>query len=185
MPWLSQAAYARHRKANGLRGGTRAAVSQALKRGQIEIVNGKIDSDDADRRWPDAVATPPAPRSAPTSSQVLSAQNERARLLKHQADLAEIKVQRERGQVLDAGEVVAAWQMVVTAHRERLMLLPERLAHKLEGVADATTRKALIEDELFAIMRMLPDDPGNDRPTEAGVLGSAAAPAAADGVGMG
>jgi len=49
---LTAAEYARHRKAEGLPGGTRAAVYNAIKSGRIvRDERKKIHADDADRMW--------------------------------------------------------------------------------------------------------------------------------------
>ena len=49
---MSVRAYARHRKAGGLPGGSLAAVQQAIGAGRIPMrPDGRIDSDAADRAW--------------------------------------------------------------------------------------------------------------------------------------
>jgi hypothetical protein len=72
---LTQAEYARHRKARGLPGGSREAVRKAVDEGRISTINGLIDPAVADIQWeqntrarvsPQAVATTPTP--APTAA---------------------------------------------------------------------------------------------------------------------
>jgi hypothetical protein len=52
MATMGQREYGRHRKANGLKGGTVRAVQKALASGRIVAgPDGRIDPEDADRRW--------------------------------------------------------------------------------------------------------------------------------------
>jgi hypothetical protein len=48
---LTQAAYARHRKAHGLPGGTKQAVSRAIAAGRISTTMGRLDPAVADQEW--------------------------------------------------------------------------------------------------------------------------------------
>jgi hypothetical protein len=48
---LTQAQYADHRRARGLRGASRAAVHKAIKSGRISIRNGRLDRVVADAEW--------------------------------------------------------------------------------------------------------------------------------------
>lgn len=70
---LTQAEYARHRKARGLPGGSRVAVHKAVNEGRISLIGDKIDPAVADIQWerntrarlsPEAVAAP-EPAGAP------------------------------------------------------------------------------------------------------------------------
>lgn len=79
---LTQAEYARHRKAHGLPGGSREAVRKAVDEGRISTINGLIDPAVADIQWeqntrarvsPQAVATTPTPTAAPCGDLVTQA----------------------------------------------------------------------------------------------------------------
>jgi hypothetical protein len=48
---LSIRSYAAHRKQNGLPGGTHGAVRKAIETGRVKLVDGKVDSDQADQDW--------------------------------------------------------------------------------------------------------------------------------------
>ena len=82
---------------------------------------------------------------------------ERARLTRAKADLAEMELQRQQGQLLDRDEVVAAVAYDLGIIRNRLLAIPPKLAAYLLNiaeprVADATVRKAIHEalEELAA-----------------------------------
>lgn len=113
---ITVTAYGRHRKNNGLKGGTHQAVKKAidsarLKDCVIEVGDKKMITDavEADLEW-DSKTTPDTQTDqnddqseldlehSETSKKYTSA---RARRLDAQADLAEIELQKARGLVLD------------------------------------------------------------------------------------
>lgn len=76
---LTQAEYARHRKASGLPGGSREAVRKAVDEARISTIDGKIDPVVADIQWekntrarlsPEAVGARPA--AAPAAATVVA-----------------------------------------------------------------------------------------------------------------
>lgn len=82
---LTQAEYARHRKAAGLPGGSREAVSKAVEEGRIGTIAGKIHAAIADEEWarntrarfsPQAAAKAPAAAAGDTDQDLVhQAQN--------------------------------------------------------------------------------------------------------------
>jgi Phage DNA packaging protein Nu1 len=56
---------------------------------------------------------------------------ERARLAAAQADLAELKVAKQRGTLLDAAEVESEWSGVLRTVRAGLLAVPSRVAQRL------------------------------------------------------
>lgn len=58
----------------------------------------------------------------------LSLTDERTRLTKYQADLAEIQLKKERGELITSAIAIEAWGRVVSAVRQKLLALSTRLA---------------------------------------------------------
>lgn len=57
--------------------------------------------------------------------------SERARLIKMQADKLAMELEEEKGRLLDASEVEAAWNNIVTRCRSVLLRIPSKLALQL------------------------------------------------------
>lgn len=58
----------------------------------------------------------------------LSLTEERTRYTKYQADIAEITLRKERGQIIDTQIAMKVWGEVVTSVRQKLLGMPTRLA---------------------------------------------------------
>jgi hypothetical protein len=67
---LTQADYARHRKARGLPGGTREAVRKAVDEGRISTINGLIDPAVADIQWEQNTRARQSPQAAAAAASV-------------------------------------------------------------------------------------------------------------------
>lgn len=95
--------------------------------------------------------------SAPRG-QALDYHAEKARLVKAQADVAEIAAERARGESLPASEVKAAGLAVVAEVRANLLgSVPGRIAARVRGVTDETALKRAVKDELVLALRALAD----------------------------
>jgi len=179
--YLSIRAYARHRKALGLAGGTPAAVSKAIQSGRIQRdLFGRIDPVQADADW--AANTGAGadqvdePRDAP-----LSVTRERARLLCAQAEKAELEVAKTRGLLLDAGDVQSVWSKYISNARARLLSLPASAAPRVAGETvsiAADVIRVLVFEALDELAAYDPDDyAGGDPPArKANNEGGATAP---------
>ena len=66
----------------------------------------------------------------------IDAHQERARLLKAQADKTELEVKALNGELLPKVEVEIEWASMVTAFKAKLMSLPTRAAHSVIGKKD-------------------------------------------------
>ena len=73
------------------------------------------------------MVTPKGPRAA----SLVKASNERARLARAQAELAEQKLARQRGALLDADAVEREWSDVLRGVRAGLLAVPSRRAARL------------------------------------------------------
>lgn len=158
---LTQSAYARHRKAEGLRGATRQAVSLAVKEGRIRLLpDGTIDADEADAMWEANSQTPAdtaqtaaaRPRNKRPDAEI-SYNDERARKERADADLRELKLAELRGELVRRDAVELAWAEVATQTRERVLAVPDRVTPRitdglLEQLADRLDEegKALVKE---------------------------------------
>ena len=111
-------------------------------------------------------------------SGALDAHQERARLLKAQADKTELEVQTLNGQLIPSAEVEAGWSALVVAFRSRLLGLPTRGAHQVIGKTEFhEVENALRELVQEALTELSLYDPTTDSDTaqEDSAAGSAAA----------
>jgi len=98
-------------------------------------------------------------------------QDERTRLTRHKADMAEMERQRLLGELVPLGDVTHAWATVVTTLRVRLLSIPTKLAARLALARNAVEAQALVRDaihecleELSSIhVQALPGSTGNGR----------------------
>ena len=108
----------------------------ASVRGYITYLQGKVENPDADGR--------------------INLNEERARKLRAEADLAEMEVAKRRGDLIDAGEVTEAWQMVLGEVRANLLNnVPVRVAALVKTESKETVIKALVKAEIKDALRKL------------------------------
>ena len=74
-----------------------------------------------------AMVTPKGPRAA----SLVKVSNERARLARAQAELAEQKLARQRGALLDSDAVEREWSDVLRGVRAGMLAVPSRVAQRL------------------------------------------------------
>ena len=166
----SMRAYARHREKRGLDGASLAAVQKAILNGRIKpLKDGRIDFEKADREWtrntkprtpvqaasrgskrkPAQAKDSPAPGKGKRDEEsdgkapdflVARTKTEIAR-----AELLEMQAARERGELLPKDEVEQTWSAEISAARNRLLLIPSKLAPKLLDQTDVREVQAMIE----------------------------------------
>lgn len=108
---------------------------------------------------------------------LLDAHQERARLLKAQADKTELEVQTMNGQLILAAEAQAEYASLVVAFRSRLSGLPTRGAHLVIGKTDFhEVKKALRElvQEALTELSLYDQITDSDSDTECGTAGGTA-----------
>lgn len=177
MPFISKAAYARHR------GCSAAAVTYAAKEGRITVnAEGMIDPEVADQEWarnsrarpsnvnaPPTYARPPAPPRPPEAAppapppaadpidpgHVPDYQESRARREAAEADLAELKVRTQRGELVPAAAVRAEFSRQMASIRDGLLNIPARLAPVVAAESNLGKVQALIDGELRAVLAQL------------------------------
>jgi hypothetical protein len=147
---VSQSEYARRR------GCTEGAVRRAVRDGRIALIDGKLDPVAADAQW--ARNTRPRAGSEPAAAPLTAAPDRdgeddgngywasKARRESAEADLAELKLAEQRGQLVRADEVRAAHAKRLAGLREALLQIPARLA----AVMAAENSQAACHDKLQA-----------------------------------
>jgi len=160
-----------------------STVNEAIKRGRITLVKGKIDPILADREW--AENTDPStprnritgnpkqrkPRGQPSQPMDLGGGNDgtsgsgsavgyakaRAARELYQAQLAKLELDRQRGILIRADEVrIGAFNMARKA-RDQLIALPDRVSAILAATQDAAEVQRILEEEIERICEEITD----------------------------
>lgn len=191
--WLSPSSYARWRGERGLEGATRQGVRKAIDDGRItsaELRGGRwhVCAELADREWEEATnpaarrgaAAGGAPsrdvtgelfggeedtkRSAADLHQRMTHSLAQTRRTLVQAQLAELQLQRQTGQLVNAEDARREAYQVGQEAREKLMDLSDRLAPMVVGRTDLAEVHALIVREVLAsleaVSRWIEDQQG-------------------------
>lgn len=167
----SNRAYARYRKANGWPGGTDGAVRKALKGNRIfQESDGLIDFEKADAAWgaitrpmaPTAFAgkraaeakpiTPAASRHAPADPErdANAFMTARTRREQAEAELAELKLQKAKGELISVAEARRVFFGVGKMHAAARENLPTHIAPSLIGKSDLDEIEGILRRELRA-----------------------------------
>lgn len=176
---LTQSGYARHRRARGLPGGALNAVQEAIKARRITPImqDGKvlIDPEVADIQWAKNtnhakarhLKLAPAPAGAPGAAAATGAgappadgdpntfMGWKTMREKHEAQLAEMKAQQMRGELLRADEVRRGVVGLLRTLRAGLGALPDRLAPLLAAEADPLRVRAMLKGEIDGLLAEL------------------------------
>ncbi len=80
---------------------------------------------------------------------------ERARLLHHQANLAAIKEEEERGNLARVDDVARIWGEETTTFRNRMLQLPGRVVSLIIGETDERKVKETLQDEIEQALEVL------------------------------
>lgn len=176
-------AYARYRQEMGLDGGTLAGVQRAIASGRIvREQDGSIDFEKADAAWlnntaptvssrtarhraaqPNAPAVGEATRPAQNRAAVkVGGAYQQARTLREGflAQLSELEYRRKAGDLVVLSEVEKEWSSIMSVIRNRMLLLPAKLAPRLAALTDARECHVAIDGELRAALAQLAEDSG-------------------------
>ncbi len=149
---VSQSEYARRR------GCSEGAVRRAVRDGRITLFEGKVDPVAADAQWarntrPRAGSEPAAGLGGDAPAAGREGEDEsssywasKARREAAEADLAELKLAEQRGDLVRAADVRAAHAKRLAGLRESLLQIPARLA----AVLAAETSQSVCHDKLQA-----------------------------------
>lgn len=177
---LTQADYARHRKARGLPGGSREAVRKAVDEGRISTINGMIDPAVADIQWEqntrarfspqasaqpavagdlvaqaggEAPAAPPiAEKAAPVDTGYSGA---RARREIADAEKAELETAKLRGSMVLREDVDRAMFEIGRELRDRLASCARRVAAEVSSMTTAEACEEVIDREHRIVLELL------------------------------
>jgi hypothetical protein len=92
------------------------------------------------------VALPALMRNEETDG--LSLTQERAALARAQTELTELRVARERGELLDRSAVVGAWQSAISAARGRLLSIPTKVAGRVLAARTLAEAEAILQEQI-------------------------------------
>lgn len=99
-----------------------------------------------------ARAPAPPPAAEPIDAGVPDFQQSRARREAADADLAELKVRKERGLLIERAPVMAQFAKQLSSVREALLNIPARLAPAVAAESDIARCQTLIDAELRAAL---------------------------------
>lgn len=154
---VSKSEYARRR------GCTESAVRRAVKDGRISEIDGKIDPVAADAQWSRNTQVRAGSRPAGQGDGVVHAPvadesdedsywASRARRERTEADLAELRLAEQRGQLVRAADVRATHARKLASLREALLQLPARVAPVLAAETDAARIDDVLQAELTLVL---------------------------------
>jgi hypothetical protein len=163
---ITQSEYARRR------GCTEGAVRRAVRDGRISLIEGRIDPVAADAQWArntrvragsratddanlQAGGGPRRSRSDDDEDDGEGYWASKARREKAEADLAELKLAEQCGELVRAADVRAVHSRRLAALREALLQLPARLSPVLAAEADAARCHEVLLAELHAVMAQM------------------------------
>lgn len=145
---VTRAEYARRR------GVAKSAVTQAIQAGRISLINGRVDPAVADIQWernsraradsgkaatttapPLASVTPTVDLLPPSTADEGEYSVNRARRERYEADLAQMKLQEQQGDLVRVAEVRAEIGKRVGQLKNNLLQIPARMAHMLQPEA--------------------------------------------------
>jgi hypothetical protein len=135
-PGISLRAYARHREAAKLAGGTLRAVQVAIRDGRLSrsvTPDGKITSAAAaDAEWKATTHADRVPLTGPTAAGELVPElgESRARREAAEAALAEIELAEKRAELVLAGDVEARLVNVFSHCKKKLLAVPSQVRQR-------------------------------------------------------
>ena len=150
---LTQAAYARHRAERGLRGISRQAVSKALKTGRIVLnAEGLIDAAEADATWEGGGESRAKVSSFDegTGGSSVPSGYKKARALRevYSASMAKLRLERERGKLIDRAGVEETWTAVLQKLRDHMLTIPIRVSELLATETDPAEVSRVLTREI-------------------------------------
>lgn len=152
---ITQAEYARRR------GCSRVAVTKAIDKGRISLIDGMIDPAVADVQWKANTRARAGSASMRETRQAKDDGGEegymaaRTRREQAEAELAELKLAEARGDLVRAAEVRSALAKRAAALREGLLQLPARLTPVLAAETDPARVHEMLDVEIRAAMAHL------------------------------
>lgn len=81
--------------------------------------------------------------------------NERARLIKMQADKLAMEIDEEKGKLLDADKAIKAWDNLIARCRAVLLGIPNRLANQVVAINNAQEVAQLLKKAIYEALEEL------------------------------
>lgn len=159
---LSQRAYAAHRKANGLAGGTPSAVRAAIAAGRLARSVGKdgqiLDAARADAEWAATTHADRVPLTSPTANGAAThapspLQEHRARREAAEAAIAEIELAEKRRELVPAKDVESTLVNVFAHCKTKLLGIPARACQRDPSLSASQVK--MIEELIFQALEDL------------------------------
>jgi hypothetical protein len=164
-------AYAKHRKARGLRGTSHVAVLKAIESGRltepaVRKANGRwqIDAPLADAQWAGNTNNMPAGGELPEPPNTRQphpegggpslAQAKRAKAV-YEAELTRLELQREKGELILVDQVRQEAARLARQVRDLLLMIPSRTAAQVATMQDAEEIRGLLQAEIESALRGL------------------------------
>lgn len=148
---MTQAAYARHRKARRLPGATREAVRKAVAEHRIDLLpNRRIDPGAADRAWAQrSIPKDVLPDTGPQSSEEqLHLTSERAQRERVRRNLDELRFMQATGKMVLAAPILSAATEAARKVLDRMRALAARLGPTVAPISDPVECTEIIDAEL-------------------------------------
>ena len=81
--------------------------------------------------------------------------NERARLVHHQANLAALEEETRRSKLIPADEINSEWAEMTSIMRAKITTIPEQVAAVGCGITDYNEMESLVKDLVYAALDVL------------------------------
>lgn len=156
MASLSIRAYAKHR------GVSDAAVRRAIDDKRITLLpDGQIDPEIADKEWDENTdkrfQPKPAASPVPESGTGISLQKSRANKELFEALLKKLEYEEKSGKLVDRAKVEMEAFAAARVARDRLLLIPDRVAPIIIGETDMFEIKRVLREEIIRSLQNLTD----------------------------
>lgn len=156
MASLSIRAYAKHR------GVSDAAVRRAIDDKRITLLpDGQIDPEIADKEWDENTdkrfQPKPAVSPVPEPSTGISLQKSRANKELFEALLKKLEYEEKSGKLVDRAKVEMEAFAAARVARDRLLLIPDRVAPIIIGETDMFEIKRVLREEIIRSLQNLTD----------------------------
>jgi hypothetical protein len=139
-------------------GRSRSSIHELVRRGKLTAINGRIHPAlglvEFEKVRPRAIVESTPPPAAPDGSTAGDYGSARAARERAEAGLAELRLQRELGAMLDRDDVLTVVADVATTVRVALEEMPNRLAARLVGRSEHEIA-ALLTEEVRRILESL------------------------------
>lgn len=156
MASLSIRAYAKHR------GVSDAAVRRAIDDKRITLLpDGQIDPEIADKEWDENTdkrfQPKPAASSVPEPGTGISLQKSRANKELFEALLKKLEYEEKSGKLVEIAKVEMEAFAAARVARDRLLLIPDRVAPIIIGETDMFEIKRVLREEIIRSLQNLTD----------------------------